>query len=231
MGTNESDTVPPARRRHHVPAPAVRPGVLWLRSLLLAVAVGALVSSVMRGRADPQLRLLSAWNGGLLTLLIASWIPLLRSTPAFARARAADPGGFGILTVAVVASIACLLGTIVALTDPNPIGSFVLTRIEVAQALLAVVGGWLLMHTAFALHYARLYYGGPEPGGLVFPGEAPDDVDFAYFAFGIGMAFQVSDVTTTSRAMRRSVLLHAVLAFASSSAILALTINRLAGRV
>jgi len=66
----------------------------------------------------------------------------------------------------------------------------------------AVVSAWCVTHTAYTLRYAHLYYrdddGGGE-GGLTFPGDrAPDYFDFAYFAFTVGMCFQVSDVVITA---------------------------------
>jgi uncharacterized membrane protein len=91
---------------------------------------------------------------------------------------------------------------------------------------VAVVGAWAMMHTAFALHYAHLYYvDDGRQGGLEFAGGAPDDLDFAYFAFGIGMTYQVADVTVVDRGIRRMVLLHSVLSFGFNTAILALVIN------
>ena len=97
-------------------------------------------------------------------------------------------------------------------------------------AFWAVVSAWAVTHTAFTLRYAHLYYddsGGK--GGLDFPGgEPPDDFDFAYFAFTVGMCFQVSDVAVSRSAFRRWVLAHALLSFAYNTAIVALTINLLA---
>ena len=66
---------------------------------------------------------------------------------------------------------------------------------------------------------------------LEFRGGPPDDADFAYFAFGIGMTFQIPDVNVTTRQMRRVVLFHQLLAFAYNTAILALIVNLLAGRL
>jgi uncharacterized membrane protein len=97
-----------------------------------------------------------------------------------------------------------------------------------AFCLGAVVIAWLLTHTAYALRYAHLYYRDDDNGvgGLVFPGdEQPDAVDFAYFSFTIGMCFQVSDVTITSRPIRREVLFHGCLSFAYNTAVLALALN------
>ena len=103
---------------------------------------------------------------------------------------------------------------------------------------ITVAGGWLLLSTAYTLHYARLYYGeDDEPGGLVFPSASPesitmpDDKDFAYLSFTVGMTFQVSDVQVTTTRMRRAILLHAIVSFIYNLAILALVINVIAGRI
>ncbi|MEO8875996.1 MAG: DUF1345 domain-containing protein, partial [Polyangiaceae bacterium] len=63
-------------------------------------------------------------------------------------------------------------------------------------------------------------------GGLVFPGKTePRYFDFAYFAFTIGMCFQVSDVVVEGSQLRASVLGHALLAFVYNTTILALALN------
>jgi uncharacterized membrane protein len=54
-------------------------------------------------------------------------------------------------------------------------------------------------------------------------------MDFAYFAFVIGMTFQVSDVEITCRNIRRKVLVHGLISFAINTFVVALTINIIAG--
>ena len=91
--------------------------------------------------------------------------------------------------------------------------------------MAAVVLAWWLTHTAFTLRYAHLFYrkGGK---GLTFPGtDHPCEMDFAYFAFTMGMCFQTSDVAITHHAVRRTALLHALLSFAYNTMILALVLN------
>jgi uncharacterized membrane protein len=104
--------------------------------------------------------------------------------------------------------------------------------IHLLLALATVVLSWLLMHAVFGLRYAHKFYddspGSAEKhaGGLKFPeDDLPDYRDFAYFSFVIGMTCQVSDVSVTSREMRRLVLVHGILSFGFNTAILALTIN------
>ena len=106
--------------------------------------------------------------------------------------------------------------------------------LHVVLALLAVLSSWLLVHTVFTLRYAHLYYDGDpgeEAGGLDFPGDTkePDYLDFAYFAFTIGMTAQTSDVAVSTQPMRLLTLLHGVLSFFFNTAVVALSINGLAG--
>jgi len=65
---------------------------------------------------------------------------------------------------------------------------------------------------------------------LLFPGEdLPDYWDFLYFSLVIGMTSQVSDISIESRSLRRLALVHGVLSFIFNTAILALSINIIAG--
>jgi uncharacterized membrane protein len=57
----------------------------------------------------------------------------------------------------------------------------------------------------------------------------PDYHDFAYLAFTIGMTYQVSDTDLTTRAVRRTALRHALLSYVFGTAIIAVTINVVAG--
>jgi uncharacterized membrane protein len=98
-----------------------------------------------------------------------------------------------------------------------------------ALGLLSVALSWVLLHTLFTLRYARLYYGDTE-GGIDFNQKpAPTYGDFAYFAFTVGMTFQVSDTTITDPVVRATTLRHALLSFVFGSVILAATVNLIAG--
>jgi uncharacterized membrane protein len=95
----------------------------------------------------------------------------------------------------------------------------------VTLGLVSVVLSWAVVHTVFALKYARAYYSDPA-GGIAFnEDEPPNYIDFAYYAFTIGMTFQVADTNITSRAVRRTTLLHALLSYLFGSVLLGLVIN------
>jgi uncharacterized membrane protein len=95
-------------------------------------------------------------------------------------------------------------------------------------AALAIVGAFVLLNTLYAIHYAHYYFaqraGGRAP--FDFPGECEEVFsDFLYFAFVIGMTFQVSDVTLSDSAIRRLVLQHSIIAFLFNVFVLALAVS------
>ena len=174
---------------------------------------------------------LAAWNLAALTLLALSWTVLLRATPASTqqRATAEDPGRYGVFLTVIVSSFVSLAAAIYALRSDTP-RSGLLEGLAVAAVML----GWLVTHTGYTFRYARIYYApdrrGESQKGLGFPGDdEPDDMDFAYFSFTLGMAFQVSDVTVTSSGLRRTVLFHALQSFVVNTIIVAMALNFLFG--
>ena len=105
--------------------------------------------------------------------------------------------------------------------------------IEIALAAASLVLSWCVLNTMFALHYAHEYYmGARKDKALEFPGtDEPDYWDFTYFAFVLGMTFQVSDVAIARSNLRRIALVHGIVAFFFDVFILALSVNVVAGKV
>ena len=99
------------------------------------------------------------------------------------------------------------------------------------QVLLAALGvvsvalSWIVVHTVYTLHYARLYYTPPE-GGIQFGGsEPPCFSDFAYLALTLGMTFQVSDTSLETNRFRKLALGQCLLAYVFGTVIVAATVN------
>src|SRR2546428_13668234 len=92
---------------------------------------------------------------------------------------------------------------------------------------LTILLSWALIHTLFALHYAHEFYDETDSGGLAFPGDdrEPDYWDFVYFSFVIGMTSQGSDVTISSKQIRRTVTPPGGVPFVFHAALLALAGN------
>jgi len=174
--------------------------------------------------------LVAGWDVGTLLMLLLSWFIIVRSDAEATRLRAAaeDPGRTAVWLLVCFSSAVGLFASAVVLRGAKGIAPEASHEL-VALCLAAVASAWALTHTAFTLRYAHLYYrlsDGDGAGGLEFPGnEPPDDLDFSYFAFTVGMCFQVSDVVVTSRVIRRTVLVHALLAFAYNTMVVALALN------
>ena len=203
--------------------------------LLLAVATGLAVGAVIPARFGVALRAVAGWNASALAMTALSWVIIMRDGAAQTRRRAAadDPGRSTVWGLVLAASAFSVLATTVVLRQARALAPDA-RDVFIVLCLTAVASAWLLTHTAYTLRYAHLYYRDDDEGegGLTFPGNAhPAYVDFAYFAFTIGMCFQVSDVCITSPTIRRAVLAHAMLSFLYNTAILAVAINLVIGIV
>jgi len=164
-------------------------------------------------------------------VFIFSCIPLWNERdPQAARRRGArDDGGrilLLIVSVAAFISILISIGTLIS-------GKATLEALDFAICIPTLILAWVFSNLIFALHYSHMYYdqaAGRDRQGLVFPETAePGFADFCYFAFVIGMTFQVSDVAVNDARMRQTVLVHGVLAFFFNLGVLALAVNLAAG--
>ncbi|WP_293347522.1 MULTISPECIES: DUF1345 domain-containing protein [unclassified Microcoleus] len=187
----------------------------------------------------PLTRMLCIWNAGAVNFLILTWMLMLQGTPEMMRhhAQQLDAGRLTILSSIVGAAFASFLAIFFLLRDTKGLSPNLLF-LHLGLSVLTIVGSWMQVHTIFTMHYAHSYYGNRskqegsylQAGGLDFPGdEEPDYKDFLYFSFGIGMTCQVADVQTTSRSTRYLVLFHSVLSFFFNTAILAMSVNIIAG--
>lgn len=177
-------------------------------------------------------RWVASYDVAAAVLLLYDWTIGLRNnaTHTIRRAAEADPGRNLVVLIVIASALAGLASATVILgRGPNVPAHD--RSIALAAGIAAVALGWFLIHTMFVFRYAHLYYydsdqDGTAQRGLTFPGtNEPDDYDFAYFSFVIGMTFQVSDVQITDPGVRTIVLMHALLSFAYNTTILALVVN------
>jgi len=196
--------------------------------LLAAVMAGVATGVLVTGDHGWAFRLVTGWDAGLLVLLGLAWSIILRYTPEQTRRRAAavDPGSTVVRVVVLVSSTACLLAATAVVRYAKTLAPRA-SDVLVVLALLAVGLAWMAVHTAFTFRYAHLYYGDHgKVGGLRFPDDAqPADIDFAYYAFTVGMCFGATDVFLTETRFRRATLGHALLSFFFNTGILAMTLN------
>ncbi|MCU1402853.1 MAG: hypothetical protein JWM70_1177 [Microbacteriaceae bacterium] len=128
----------------------------------------------------------------------------------------------------ILLSLASLFSLGIILVQANA-AQGALEAVLAGLAVVSVALSWILLHTLFTLHYARIYYTDGGKGVNFNQKEPPRYSDFAYLAFTIGMTFQVSDTNITTHRERSTALQHALLSFVFGSVILATTINLVAG--
>jgi len=217
----------------HTPVPFWSPRRA-LGRLLLAVVAGGITAAAIPGGVGGPLRTVAAWDVGALVLLALVWRIILRAGPeeTARRAAAEDVGRSFVWAVVVLGSTVSILAATAALRNARTMAPQAEHELALL-CLLAVVTAWILCHTTYTVRYAHLYYRDDgDLGGLGFPGtEMPCLLDFAYYAFTIGMCFQVSDVTVTQHRMRQATLGHALLSFVFNTVVLALALGLVFGHL
>lgn len=197
---------------------------------------GAVLVFLFTAPLSMLLRLMVAWVFFSLLFILFSWIVVFtRTVPQIKHKAAKDDGStLFVFFMVLVSSFAGLLAVLFLMTSQQ-------TEIKestwfIPLCVSGILLAWTMVHTIYIFHYAHEYYdaddgqGNRTAGGLEFPEEkSPDYLDFAYFSFVMGCTFQVSDVSITSRRIRRIALVHGILSFVLNTFVVALTINLIAG--
>jgi len=218
----------------------------WLRFTLplqvrprlsFSALMGLLAYVLLPHTLLPIARGLLAWDFGVLLFLALIFIFMMRADGDAIRrnARKHDEGRNAVLALAIGAAAVSVTAIATELASAKGQGA----RLELLHVLFSgttILLSWAFVQMIFVLHYASVYYSvrhhgkAPYEGGLDFPGdEDPDYWDFVYFSVIIGATAQTADVAITSKAFRRIVTTHSLIAFAFNTAVLALMINLAAG--
>jgi uncharacterized membrane protein len=211
-----------------VRAPRAKPrsfvGIRIVAAALTAVIIGVVVALAFKA---PTIAPTACWIAFAALFLATTWrvVGGMDAAETATHATREDPTVGASSTILTVASVASLGGVALLLLGAHQ-GSRIL---EPALAVTSVVLSWFLVHTLYTLKYAALYYSGPD-GGVDFNQKAdPDYGDFAYLAFTLGMTYQVSDTSITSRDIRHAALRHGLLSYLLGAVVLASTINLVVG--
>jgi uncharacterized membrane protein len=179
--------------------------------------------------------IIMCWDVFALSMITLSWLLFFNTTATQQHTivKRQDEDIRVLFTIVLTAVCISFAGTILLLLNTQ--NSAWDKELLTVVTILAVTTSWILLHTIFTIRYAHLFHNyhdkktGEEGGGIDFPNaEKPDYIDFAYFSFVIGMTFQVSDVTISSKTVRRYVLMHSLISFVFNTIIVALTVNIIA---
>lgn len=225
-------------RRSRPALPASRRHIWWaLVPTVLITFAAQFASGVSESPISPALSSVISYDTYVVAYLALTWRALPRMRPEDLAAWAVQvdaqprrfrdlllgrPVGLAIPVSAAVTGFIAGAWALPRAAELDPERTVALTTLIV----VAVLGSWLLMHTAYTTHYAYSYYRQDGDRGLGFPGQAePECLDFAYFSCAVATTFGTTDVEVCSRRFRRIVLGHALLSFAFNTGVLALTLS------
>ncbi|MDI3320359.1 DUF1345 domain-containing protein [Pinibacter soli] len=214
----------------------------WLRltpthRVIIGLTAGALVFILLNAfQLNVLLRLTFSWDIFAAMLIVLSWTVIFARSTARIRefARREDGSRLYVFLLVLISSFASMIAVLMLILSKSDSDKH--HTLYLIATIAGMLFSWIIVHTTFTFHYAHMYYDHDDNdphlkvGGLDFPSEKkPDYLDFAYFAFVIGMTFQVSDVEISNRKIRRLALAHGLISFVLNTFVVALTVNLIAG--
>jgi uncharacterized membrane protein len=190
---------------------------------LLAGAVIGVVASLF---TPPSAAILLGWDVAVAIYLAWTWSAVWGLDPGLtARLAKREDPSIPVAELLLIGAGGASLGAVAFALVKAGQATDGMKAYLLTVGLLSVVLSWALVHTVFMLQYARAYYAEP-PGGIEFnEPEPPTYMDFAYFAFTIGMTYQVADTNITAKAVRRAVLRHGLISYLFGAVLLGIVIN------
>jgi uncharacterized membrane protein len=197
-------------------------------SVLFGLGVGLLIP------ADSFVtHALLGWNAGVLLFMVLILAMMARTTAAKIRDHsiAEAEGRLTVLTLIIAAAGMILIAIALGIFSAKELQG-TSRALRLALTFITVIDSWAFVHIVFTLYYAHEYHAevkgkrGKPRGGLKFAGdELPDYWDFLYFSLTVGMTAQTSDTAVESRRMRRLTMVHGLVSFIFTTAVIALTVN------
>jgi len=200
--------------------------------LLTSIVAGVVLFFVLPVHLSVVARVLVSWNGGAILFLVwvFVWMSGCTAEQLYMKYKEEDETAALILVVVTCAALLSLVAIVLLLSTVRQVAGTE-RALHIGLAALTVVTSWLLVPTMFTLHYADAFYSASDDDRpLLFPQTArPVFWDFAYFSFTIAAACQTADVSTANTLIRRTVLVHSVIAFVFNASILGFAVNISAG--
>ncbi|MFZ4725023.1 MAG: DUF1345 domain-containing protein [Paludibacter sp.] len=208
-----------------------------LTRFIISLILGSLPFLILlNSETSYLLRTMVSWIVFTLTFLVCSWIVIFQRTVNQIKKKATEDDGSVafVFFMVLISSFAGMLAVLLIIISKD--SGIRESTLFLPSCILGMILSWLMVHTMYVFHYAHEYYDSKDEkgrkyiGGLNFPDERePDYLDFAYYSFGLGCTFQVSDISVTSRKIRRITMFHGLLSFVLNTFVVALTINLIAG--
>jgi len=204
-----------------------------LRLLIISIT-GITAFFLLPSDTSLTIRIAFAWLIAGSEYLLLTYVMMYSSNEGnmLSLAKKEDDGAAIILLITILASLASLFTIVLILSAAKSLPMSQSLK-HIGLVLATFVVSWLLVHTAFALHYAHAYYQEYEQtqlAPLLFANKPkPTYVDFLYFSMVVGMTCQTADVNIASSKIRFWVMIQGMTAFIFNTSLLALAINLIAG--
>ena len=171
-------------------------------------------------------------DAGAAVFLLTTGAVIMKDDEHDARRRArlddqSVPVMMGLVLGAMAASLAALIFALKQGKAPGHPASVWLVLLATAT----LIESWLVVQMLFCIHYAHLYFGDADDDrhadrGVQFQGEQPRSYrEFWYMAVCMGATYQVSDFSTTTTRYRDVITIHALIAFAFNTLVIALGVG------
>lgn len=203
----------------------------WRASLAFVVGLATGLVALALGQKLALSTVMGA-DAGAAFFLVATGASILNDEEGDVRRRAAvEDDNVVVIMTLVVAAMATSLGALIFALKQGKAAGHDASPWLVPLAVVTLVESWLVVQMLFCIHYAHLYFGdvdsecGPDKG-FKFEGEKPKSYrEFWYIAVCMGATFQVSDFSTTTTRMRDTITIHALVAFAFNTLVIALGVG------
>jgi uncharacterized membrane protein len=198
--------------------------------LLLIALIGVASFFILSSTPSILVRLAISWIIASGLYVLSTFLMMYFSTKENIAhlAEKEDDGAVFILLIILLGSITSLVIIVMIMTDMKSLMVSDTTKV-ISLVLLTYISSWFLIHTAFTLHYAHVYYQEykkTKQPPLIFPDTIhPNYIDFLYFSMLIGMTCQTADVNIANSRMRSLAMIQGFTAFVFNTTLLVLTIN------
>jgi uncharacterized membrane protein len=196
----------------------------------ISYALGAVSYFLLFAMHDKVLRIVAAWDVGSLFYVLFTLFFFIRTLgrDISADAKRHQEGEWTVFTITLLGAVMSFAAIFLF---SQAAGHKTHEGISLAFVIATLILSWATTHITFAYRYAHEYYsydlGGEDiDRGIEFPhDDRPDYLDFVYFAFVLGMTFQVADCNITAKKLRRLATVQGLIAFLFNTVILALSVN------
>jgi uncharacterized membrane protein len=202
--------------------------------ILYSIIIGIITYMLLEGH-HTSTRFLMSWSAASATYLILAFLMMqfFNGRKIASVSKFQDDGQLLIYVISILTSIVSLVAIFIHVGGVSEIP----LKDRILGALMTGITfffSWMVLHTAYALHYAHAYYAdfneAAEFTPLIFVGNKhPSYSDFFYFSVVIGMTCQTADVIIVNSKIRSLVTAHSLLSFVFNATLLGLTMSLVGG--